>query len=291
MGVTIFGIDFTSSPSRRKPITVARCRLRDHTLDIDSIDPLDTLPAFGALLSSDGLWVAGIDFPFGQPRKYVENIGWPLAWYKYVHHVESMGKAAFIAEIRAYQRDRAQGDIRHFRTVDRLAGACSPMQLDFVPVARMFFAGAPTVLNAGCSVYPFFSTDHNSRVVVEAYPSMAARLVVGSKSYKTDDKKKQTQEQRSARQAIVGALSDSQRPSSVIGKTYGTAVQFNVELAKKTIEDGTGDTLDSVLCALQAAWAASRRNNDFGMNWSCDPIEGWIADPALLAKRTSTSAE
>ena len=123
------------------------------------------------------------------------------------------------------------------------------MQLDFVPVARMFFAGATLLVNSGCSVYPFFSIGNNNRVVVEAYPSLVARFIVSAKSYKTDNKKKQTKEQLKARQAIVGALEASVDSTSKIGNAYCTTVQFNDELRKSMIDDATGDTLDGC-CAL-----------------------------------------
>jgi uncharacterized protein DUF429 len=277
--VKVYGIDFTSAPSRRKPITVAQGVLCEGALAIQLVSPIASQAGFSDLLSCEGPWIAGLDFPFGQPRKYVVNIGWPAAWVDYVRHVGNMPKATFVSEMRAYQRGRPSGDIRHFRKVDRVAGACSPMQLDFIPVARMFYAGAPALLNCGCSVFPFFSTDHDHKVAIEAYPSLVARFCVQNSSYKNDDQKKQTSEQQSARQRIVKALNASTELSSPIRQTYGTAVRLDKEQERAMVEDGTGDTLDAVLCALQAAWAYSRQEADFGMNWKCDPIEGWIADP------------
>ncbi len=279
----IFGIDFTSAPSRQKPITVARGRLHDRTLEIQSINPLDTLAAFGGFLSTDGSWVAGIDFPFGQPCKFVRNIGWPLDWRQYVRVVGDMPREQFISVIRSYQQGRPKGDIRHFREVDRLAHSCSPMQLDFVPVARMFHEGAPRLLHAACSVYPFYSVDHDERVAVEAYPALVARKCIGDRTYKTDNKKKQTDEHREARRQIVGALNATTNDAdSVIRNAYGLGVKIPEELAQDAIEDSTGDVLDAVLCAIQAAWAHSRRASGFGMKPGCDLTEGWIADPKLL---------
>src|SRR5271157_805959 len=43
--------------------------------------------------------------------------------------------------------------------------------------------------------------------------------------------------------------------------------------------------MDAVLCALQAAWANSRRASDFGIDWSCDSVEGWIAEPKAFSQR------
>jgi hypothetical protein len=40
------------------------------------------------------------------------------------------------------------------------------------------------------------------------------------------------------------------------------------------IEDGSGDLLDAAICALQACWAARRRN--YGLPVALVPAEGWI---------------
>jgi hypothetical protein len=38
---------------------------------------------------------AGIDFPFGLPRIFIKNIGWPESWADYVTHAESLGREGF----------------------------------------------------------------------------------------------------------------------------------------------------------------------------------------------------
>jgi len=48
------------------------------------------------------------------------------------------------------------------------------------------------------------------------------------------------------------------------------------------LEDPSADTLDSLLCAVQAAWSYCRRNNGWGVPEDCDRDEGWIVDPHLL---------
>jgi hypothetical protein len=284
----LIGIDFTSTPSSRKPITAAFARYSAGELTIEMIDAISSLEGFGALLRTPGQWVAGADFPFGQPIKYVANVGWPKSWREYVRHVAEMSRQQFIAEMRAYQRPREKGDIRHYRDVDRKAGSCSPMQLDFTPVARMFHAGAPILLESDCAVYPFVPMANDEKVIVEAYPALVARRCVGRESYKTDDKKKATSARRDVRERIVDALITGDHHPSPLRTDYGMSVRLRNNLASVMIDDSTGDTLDAVLCALQAAWAYSRRNTDFGMNWACDKFEGWIADPALL---TETKAE
>jgi hypothetical protein len=49
------------------------------------------------------------------------------------------------------------------------------------------------------------------------------------------------------------------------------------------VVDPSADALDSLLCAVQAAWAFSKKNEGWGVPPECDPDEGWILDPALVA--------
>jgi hypothetical protein len=45
------------------------------------------------------------------------------------------------------------------------------------------------------------------------------------------------------------------------------------------IEDASGDSLDAVLCLIQAAWGQMKFNNGnvlYGLPADLDPLEGWI---------------
>ncbi len=61
-------------------------------------------------------------------------------------------------------------------------------------------------------------------------------------------------------------------------------------LGSKKTEEAYGfvvrmaDALDLVLCAVQAAWAYTKRDEGWGVPGECDRDEGWILDPQLLAK-------
>ncbi|MYD88520.1 MAG: hypothetical protein F4Y14_21605, partial [Acidobacteria bacterium] len=48
------------------------------------------------------------------------------------------------------------------------------------------------------------------------------------------------------------------------------------------VGDPTGDSLDALLCAVQAAWAWRNRSWLFGNAARVDPLEGWIADPRAV---------
>lgn len=76
----IYGIDFTSSPKGSKPITCLECVLDDDTLCAGPLTEWRDLDSFEAGLRKPGPWIAGIDFPFGQSRRFIENIGWPHSW-------------------------------------------------------------------------------------------------------------------------------------------------------------------------------------------------------------------
>lgn len=81
----IFGIDFTSAPSKKKPITLATGELCGDCLGITGLSALRFFDAFEDVLNFNGPWFAGIDFPFGQPRRLIENMDWPRSsWLEYV---------------------------------------------------------------------------------------------------------------------------------------------------------------------------------------------------------------
>src|ERR1700730_2519320 len=139
--MNIYGLDFTSSPSRRKPITCACCELRDRdaVLSVKSCLKMTSFAEFEAFLRADGPWMAALDFPFGQPRKLIANLGWPQNWRGYMEIVASMSKAEFEDTLHSYRASRLPGDKLHLRLTDQLAGAISPMMLHRVPLGKMFF--------------------------------------------------------------------------------------------------------------------------------------------------------
>jgi hypothetical protein len=50
------------------------------------------------------------------------------------------------------------------------------------------------------------------------------------------------------------------------------------EMEEMLVQDGMGDMLDAVLCALQAGWAYLERERGYGIPADCDRDEGWIVD-------------
>jgi hypothetical protein len=70
----LLGVDFTSAPTRRKPITLARGRLLGSVLRFERLDVFNDFAAFEAALAGAGPWLGAFDFPFGLPREFVEAL-------------------------------------------------------------------------------------------------------------------------------------------------------------------------------------------------------------------------
>ena len=270
----VFGVDFTSAPTRGKPITCLYCTFAEGILEAGRLAELVRFEEFEQTLRAPGPWIAGIDFPFGQSRKFIENVGWPRSWSGYVAHVHTLGREGFREALNSYRAGRAYGDKEHKRKTDQAAGSVSPQKLYGVPVGLMFFEGAPRLLDAGVTI-PYLHVGDSGRIVIEAYPGVLARQLIGpAGGYKSDTRKKQSKSQRETRHAMVATIR-----SGVLDDAFGFAVEAPSELA----DDPTGDQIDALLCAMQAAWAWNRRDERYGAPETVDPLEGWIADPTLVA--------
>jgi len=271
----IHGLDFTSAPSRRKPLISVGCAFDGATLRPDHADEMITFAAFEESLRKPGPWVCGMDFPFGQPRSLVDALGWPANWEGYVGAVARLSKEAFEDTIRSDMATRPYGSKWRYRRTDLRSGSSSAMMLFRVPVGKMFFRGAPRLLASGVSVEPCRPTG-DTRVAVEAYPAVVARALLGRDSYKRDGEP-DTPERRAARETLISGLE-----SPALREKYGFGVALDDGWRDDLLEDPSADTLDSLLCAVQAAWSYCRRNNGWGVPEDCDRDEGWIVDPHLL---------
>jgi hypothetical protein len=72
--------------------------------------------------------------------------------------------------------------------------------------------------------------------------------------------------------------------SATLREIYGFAVEMDARWRDEFVQDPSADALDSLLCAIQAAWAYEKRDEGYGVPSEWDPEEGWILDPALLAE-------
>lgn len=268
----IIGIDFTSAPRPAKPIVAAHGRLADNVLHISHIDYLSTLTDFATLLADDTPAFIGCDFPFGQPRPFLEAVGWGDTWKAVIAHIQTLSKVDFLAQLKSFRDSRPSGQKQLLRLCDTLAGATSPMMVYGVPVGRMWFVGAPLLLHSGISVRPNHPTDQ-PRQAFEVYPALVAKIA-GVGSYKADEKRKQNTERQQQRNVLLSYLQSSAH------KDYGVVVNLSTDLAEQCLNDATGDTIDALCAALQTAWAAQHPTH--GLPHDVDPLEGWIVDPILL---------
>jgi Protein of unknown function (DUF429) len=273
--VRIYGLDFTSAPGPRKPLIALRCTLSGGVLRVDDSEQMTDFAGFETFLKRLGPWVCGMDFPFGQPRDLVAALGWPRGWEGYVGTVARLPKQEFEGLIRADMAQRPPGSKWRYRLADRRSGSSSAMMLFRVPVGKMFYRGAPRLLASGVGVEPC-RRNGDPRVAVEAYPAVVARRFLGRAAYKRDGVP-DTPERRAARETLLSGLA-----SEALREAYGFAVEMNASWREEFVMDPSADALDSLLCAVQAAWAFGKRDDGWGVPPECDPNEGWILDPALL---------
>jgi hypothetical protein len=271
----LFGCDFSSSPSRRKPIVIATGHASNEVVTLDRIESFATLDAWGDWLASTPEWIGGFDFPFGLPRELVETLGWPLAWPELIAHYASLSRHDIRTAFAAFCAARPVGGKFAHRAADGPAGSSPSMKWVNPPVAFMLHAGVPRLIAAGAVLPGLHSPAGRprGRVALEAYPGLLARELIGRRSYKNDAVALQTPERRSARDALVTAL-----------EAGATRLRLRIALTagqrNSLVADASGDRLDAVLCLVQAAWCAERASSagpGFGLPLEIDPIEGWIA--------------
>jgi hypothetical protein len=267
----LHGIDFTSRPRKAKPITIASGSLTRSTLAIDTRYRLEDFAAFEHWLRHDGPWLAAFDFPFALPREFVVAQDWPTrgidVWRRITEIVATLTREQLRDRSKAYCDARPAGEKFAHRATDQLAGSSPSMKWVNPPVLYMLHAGAPRLLAAGVDI-PGLHAGDPKRIALEGYPGMLARRITKA-SYKSDEKARQTPKQAAARGEIIAALLTGGHP---LGITVlpGAAILAEMEA------DASGDTIDAVLCAVQAAWAWKRRASNFGLPTKIDPVEGWI---------------
>lgn len=269
----LLGVDFTSAPCRRKPITVASGYLdAAGQLHAAAVYACPDWTSFEAVLAEAGPWCGGFDFPFGLPRALAMQLGWPLDWAGLVAHVRAIGKPAFKAALDGVRESRPAGSRYIHRACDLPAKSHSPMKLVNPPVGLMFFEGAPRLLDAGVSL-PGMHAGDPGRIALEAYPGLLARELVNG-SYKSDERAKQTLGRRALRQMMLECLLAGEHSLQL-------PLVLDDVLQCAALDDASGDTLDALLALVQAAACWQVRGRGFGLPAHFDPLEGWIAGCGL----------
>ena len=267
----IIGCDFSSSPSMRKPIVLAVGSNKDGRVQLLKLEQITSLNAFGEWLNQPQSWLGVFDLPFGLPRELVEYLQWPLTWPELIRHYAALSRDEVRETFAAFCNARPVGGKFAHRAADKPAGSSPSMKWVNPPVAFMLHAGAPRLLSAGVHL-PGLHDGDTTRVALEGYPGLLAREVLGNRSYKSDDKAKQTPERLIARKDLITALELGQTRLKLRLKL--THAQRDVLVA-----DAKGDALDAVLCLLQAAWAQEQHLRGaplYGLPPDVDTLEGWI---------------
>lgn len=267
----VYGLDFTSAPSRRKPITIAVCELRDEVLAVRDLLRLSSFEQLEKSLAQPGPWIAAMDLPLGQPRAAVEALGWPTDWEACARHVGELSREAFGDQLTMFKATRPSGQKEILRTTDKLARALSPMKLAGTPLALMYHAGVPLLARSGACILPCRER-RDPRLVVEGYPALVARRLVGH-AYKSEGAR-DTAPRTNARRELVRALRGDELASA-----YGLRLEIGEFLSGALVDEARADLLDAVLAAVQAGWAFTRRDRGWGVPEGADPLEGWIVDP------------
>lgn len=266
----LIGVDFSSRPSRRKPVVLAMGRPGGAVLRLERLDTFDTLDAFGQWLAATEPppvpWIGAFDFPFGLPRELVQTLGWPLEWPALVAYYRQLGRGEIRERFAAFCHARPVGGKFAHRACDGPAGSSPSMKWVNPPVAYMLHAGVPRLVDAGVHL-PGLQAGDPRRVALEGYPGLLARELLGMRSYKADDRARQTPERLIARKDLVDALEQGR-------SRLGLRLKLSHAQREALVDDASGDRLDAVLCMMQAGWAATQPR--FGLPADVDPLEGWI---------------
>jgi hypothetical protein len=273
----LIGCDFSSSPTKRKPVVVAVGHAKSGRVQLQSLLRFDTLTSFADWLKQPQVWVGGFDLPFGLPRELVEHLHWPTDWLVCMQYYTALSRAEIRDTFKAFCDARPVGGKFAHRATDTPAGSSPSMKWVNPPVAYMLHAGVPLLIDAGITLPRLHVPAAASslltplRIGLEAYPGLLARELIGSTSYKSDDKAKQTPERLIARKQLLQALE--------VGQTrLGLRLKLSHAQHDTLVDDASGDSLDAVLCMVQAAWAQAQHEAGdvhYGLP-ACDPLEGWI---------------
>ncbi|MDP3324425.1 MAG: DUF429 domain-containing protein, partial [Hydrogenophaga sp.] len=201
----LLGCDFTSAPSRRKPITLAVGHADRGRVVLDRMERFESLDAWAERLKAPGAWVGGFDLPFGLPRELVVALGWPTGWRACMTHCASLSRDDIRAAFAAFCDARPVGGKFAHRATDGPAGSSPSMKWVNPPVAFMLHAGVPRLIDSGATL-PGLHDGDPARIALEAYPGLLARSVLGNTSYKSDDRARQTPERLIARTTLINAL-------------------------------------------------------------------------------------
>lgn len=280
----LWGIDFTSAPTRQKPIVAVKGSLLpcEKIINVDHIYQCTTFAEFEAFLHTPPTQpqMVAVDIPLGLPADFLKAINWPSdSWEQYLKHISSLNKSAYRHSIRTYQAQQPKGAKEPKRPCDSIAGALSPTKLHYIPTANMLYEGATRIAHqTHISVWPCRYQSKSNFQLVEGYPALVMKTLspinnnADATGYKHENK--QTNSSEAKRQQLLALMA-----SPIASTMYGGKLSLTESQQQAVIADYKGDVIDALACLLQACWAA---NNLSKLIMPNKIIEGWIVDPKTL---------
>ena len=291
MKFNVIGIDFSSSPSKKKPIVIAEgilfCDFSNQqkkplpTLHLERFLTIKTLNHFEEYLISNKSWIGGFDLPFSLSREIIEHFGWPTKWDDFVKFYCSKEKKFLRNCFKSWCDSKKKGKKFSYRLTDKISQSSPAMRWVNPPVAWMLYAGMQTMLRAKLffpahsfpikskNIYSKFILKNKKprfKIALESYPAYTARKKTRN-PYKSDNEKKNNNLKKNNRQLILNSLLKNE-----VG--FQLALIIDEKFFQPIIDDGKGDFLDALICMAQAASAVIKPN--FGLPKKVDPLEGWI---------------
>ncbi|MEY2718283.1 MAG: hypothetical protein RL539_1315, partial [Pseudomonadota bacterium] len=300
----VLGVDFTSAPSLKKPIVVARAALdvavptsaakrgRIETreaavgLSLLAFECFSDWKSFESFLRSpwaDGacsrppVLIGGFDFPFGLPKELLRAWQWDHLNHREIAlRFAKQDRHAWVSALKRFCEPRAPGHKFAHRACDGPAGSSPSMKWVNPPVVFMYREGFRRLIDADWHLPGFEPALEGSAwsmtggvqprpIALEAYPGHLARALIGQISYKSDSVPRDPRR-----------LQQRARMLERLAASLPFLGPLGVGLREPMIEDGRGDAIDAWLCAIQAAWAAIKGPPDWGTPEDADPQEGWI---------------
>jgi hypothetical protein len=194
-----------------------------------------------------------------------------MDWLPLMRHYAGLSRDEIRTRFAAFCDARPVGAKFAHRAADGPAGSSPSMKWVNPPVAYMLHAGVPLLIDAGVDL-PGLHPGDAQRVALEGYPGLLARELIGRRSYKADDKARQTPDRLIARKDLLDALEQGR-------SRLGMRLRLSHAQRDALVADASGDRLDAVLCLMQAAWAAGQVG--FGRPADADPLEGWIVSSGI----------
>ncbi len=84
---------------------------------------MESFDEFEAFLKHKGPWLAGMDFPFGQPRQFLDKMKLPEQWNKYIQAIHKWKRERFEKKVRHFKNHNNKGNKEPLRITDAFSRA------------------------------------------------------------------------------------------------------------------------------------------------------------------------